>query len=111
MAVEMTRQHYDDLAYRDGQRVEADETIEFSLDGSHYRIDLSAHNAERLRKLLDEFIAAATPTSQRAKRTTRDERQRNADIRKWAKGKKYHLQPRGRIPKEIRAAYEQENPT
>src|SRR4029450_6761150 len=45
----------DDL---DGKK--ADRTVEFSLDGTNYTIDLSEANAGKLRKALDPYIAAGT---------------------------------------------------
>ena len=45
----------DDL---DGKK--ADRTVEFSLDGTAYTIDLSDANAGKLRKALDPFINAGT---------------------------------------------------
>jgi hypothetical protein len=45
----------DDL---DGKK--ADRTVEFSLDGTTYSIDLSEANAGKLRKVLDPYIAAGT---------------------------------------------------
>ena len=45
----------DDL---DGKK--ADRTVEFSLDGTSYTIDLSEANAGKLRKALDPFINAGT---------------------------------------------------
>src|SRR3954451_21155199 len=38
----------------------ADRTVEFSLDGTSYTIDLSEANAGKLRKALDPFIEAGT---------------------------------------------------
>src|SRR6185295_20407740 len=45
----------DDL---DGKK--ADRTVEFSLDGTAYTIDLSEANAGKLRKALDPYISAGT---------------------------------------------------
>ena len=50
----------DDL---DGKK--ADRTVEFSLDGVNYTIDLSEANAGKLRKALDPFIAAGTRLGRR----------------------------------------------
>jgi hypothetical protein len=37
----------------------AHETVHFELDGKHYEIDLSAENAEELRRALDPYIDLA----------------------------------------------------
>ncbi|WP_226358972.1 Lsr2 family protein, partial [Pseudonocardia sp. ICBG601] len=38
---------------------EADEQVEFSVDGRAYEIDLSTKNAEKLRESLAPYVAAA----------------------------------------------------
>ena len=38
---------------------EAEETVEFGLDGAFYEIDLSEDNAERLRDALAEYVEHA----------------------------------------------------
>ncbi len=38
---------------------EAEETVEFGLDGAFYEIDLSEDNAERLRDALSEYVEHA----------------------------------------------------
>ena len=53
----------DDL---DGQ--EADETVEFGIDGKSYEIDLSTANAGKLRDVLAEFVGSARRAGGRAKR-------------------------------------------
>ena len=53
----------DDL---DGQ--EADETVEFGIDGKSYEIDLSSANAGKLREALAEFVSSARRAGGRAKR-------------------------------------------
>ncbi|WP_433717330.1 histone-like nucleoid-structuring protein Lsr2 (plasmid) [Nocardia sp. CA-084685] len=42
---------------------EADETVSFSLDGSHYEIDLSSRNAAKLRCLFGLWCESARMTS------------------------------------------------
>src|SRR3954464_13164167 len=53
----------DDL---DGKK--ADRTVEFSLDGINYTIDLSEANAGKLRKALDPYINAGTRLGRHAGR-------------------------------------------
>ncbi|WP_224390256.1 Lsr2 family protein, partial [Pseudonocardia sp. ICBG1293] len=54
MAQQTTITLVDDL---DG--TEADEQVEFSVDGRAYEIDLSTKNAEKLRESLAPYVAAA----------------------------------------------------
>jgi hypothetical protein len=56
----------DDL---DGQS-EADETVEYALDGVTYEIDLAKDNAEALREVFAPYIAAARRTGGRARSGT-----------------------------------------
>jgi hypothetical protein len=80
---------------------EATETVSFSLDGRHYEIDLSTHNAERLRGSLADFVKAArrhTPQN-RARRTVIQPQQRV--IRDWANANGIAVNDRGRIPQNI----------
>jgi hypothetical protein len=98
----------DDL---DGKK--ADRTVEFSLDGASYTIDLSDSNAGKLRKALDPFINAGTRVGRggatRARvssgartATSRDE---NRAIREWALANGHQISERGRIPQGVSDAY------
>jgi hypothetical protein len=100
----------------DGESV-ADETIEFSIDGVSYEIDLSRANVEKLRAGLEPWISkarkvggrqrkpkAATATAPRGKKAAVD-REQTAATREWARKNGYNVSSRGRIPSEIAAAY------
>jgi hypothetical protein len=89
---------------------DADETVRFGLDGVSFEIDLSKKNAAKLRDQLALFVGSARKTGGRRRRgagvrpgavsgTT-------ADIREWARANGYEVSDRGRIPADIRAAYE-----
>ena len=99
---------YDDIE----KSVEADETVSFGLDGETYEIDLTAKNAAALRDAIAPYKAEARRVSGgRAKSATRRGRTTavagNAtDIRAWAKAKGMTVNDRGRVPAEVRAAYE-----
>ena len=92
---------------------EADRTIEFSLDGVNYAIDLSDKNAGKLRKALEPYIAAGTrvgragvqrrsPGRGRADGAVmRSSRDQNQAIREWAASNGHELSSRGRIPASI----------
>jgi hypothetical protein len=104
----------DDL---DGKK--ADRTVEFSLDGSSYTIDLSETNAGKLRKALDPFIAAGTRMGRSSPRggvrtvrggpTARPagSRDENKLIRDWAVQNGHQISERGRIPQSVSSAYRQ----
>ena len=92
----------------------ADRTVEFSLDGTAYTIDLSEANAGKLRKALDPFINAGTRigrsgTGRVAGRSTpvrtAGSRDENRLIREWAAQHGHQISERGRIPQSVSSAY------
>ena len=91
---------------------EADEQVEFSVDGKSYEIDLSAQNSAKLRDALAPFISAArrrtgrrvTSAGAAPARPTSD-REHNQDIRKWAASQGMKISERGRIPSNVLEAY------
>ncbi|MGH3434949.1 MAG: histone-like nucleoid-structuring protein Lsr2 [Sciscionella sp.] len=111
MAQQVTVTLVDDL---DGS--EADETVDFGLDGAQYQIDLSGDNAERLRDVLGEFVEAARRSGRRrgpgrprgsgaGGRSATAEREQNQAIREWARKNGFDVSERGRIPAEVLDAY------
>lgn len=105
---------------------EADETVEFGLDGTTYEIDLSDANAAALRDTLADYVAHARKQSGR--RRTRSggssasaaaapaagkrtpgraavDREQNQAIREWARKQGMTVSERGRIPSEVSEAY------
>ena len=107
MAKQTTVTLVDDL---DGS--EADEQVEFAVDGRAYEIDLSAANSSRLREALAPFISAARRTGGRrgatapATRPSTD-REQNQAIREWAQQQGLKISERGRIPSNVLEAYHQ----
>ena len=109
MAKQTTVTLVDDL---DGS--EADEQVEFAVDGKSYEIDLSAANSARLRDALAPFLSAARRTSGRRRssstpapaRPTTD-REQNQAIREWAQQQGMKISERGRIPSNVLEAYHQ----
>ncbi|OEU94388.1 histone-like nucleoid-structuring protein Lsr2 [Streptomyces oceani] len=93
---------------------EADETVTFALDGKSYEIDLNTANADKLRDALADFVKAG----RRAGRSGRGKGggrtassgggsgPDTAKIRAWAKEQGYEVNDRGRVPANIREAYE-----
>jgi hypothetical protein len=104
----------DDL---DGKK--ADRTVEFSLDGISYTIDLSEANAGKLRKALDPYINAGTRlgrgtaariAGRRAVPSrTAGSRDENRLIREWALANGHQISERGRIPQSVTDAYRSAN--
>jgi hypothetical protein len=99
----------DDL---DGKK--ADRTVEFSLDGINYTIDLSEANAGKLRKALDPYINAGTrlgrgtgriPARRPVAGRTAGSRDENRLIREWAVANGHQISERGRIPQSVTDAY------
>ncbi len=103
---------------------EADETVEFGIDGKSYEIDLSTANAGKLREALAEFVAAARRMGGRGRRSAGAatsaaataaprrgsvDREQNQAIREWARKHDYKVSDRGRIPSEVLEAYHQAN--
>lgn len=112
MAQKVTVQLVDDL---DGG--EASSTVEFSLDGVDYTIDLSEDNQAELRGALESFVSAARRIGGRKKQArpgkktvaaapTAKDRERNQAIREWAREQGMQVSDRGRIPAEIVEAYD-----
>ncbi|MEV8310617.1 Lsr2 family protein [Streptomyces flavidovirens] len=95
---------------------EADETVTFALDGKTYEIDLTTANADKLRGLLDPYTKSGRRTGGRAasgrgkaRAAAAGGNQNTAEIRKWAKANGYNVNDRGRVPADIREAYEKAN--
>jgi hypothetical protein len=94
---------------------EADETIQFSLDGIAYEIDLSEGNAEALRETLARYVDAARRVGGRASRRSGGSSAKGrpghdaldmSSLRSWARDNGYQISDRGRVSSEVRAAYE-----
>ncbi|WP_406634325.1 Lsr2 family protein [Amycolatopsis sp. WGS_07] len=108
MAQKVLVEMIDDL---DGS--EAGQTVPFGLDGVQYEIDLSDENAAALREQLADFIASARRTGGRkttvrnSAAPTAEERERSKAIRTWAIDNNWAIAERGRIPREVVAAYEE----
>lgn len=119
---------------------EAAETVPFELDGHAYEIDLSAANAERLRKSLLPVMEAARPMRGPLKKqgkarirnrqiavtppspvqrpaipvqregSHRKGRAERARIREWGLANGHQVGGRGRIPDAVVTAYRQAHP-
>lgn len=117
MAQKVTVTLVDDV---DGSQ--AEETVEFGLDGANYQIDLSGGNAQKLREALAEFVeharraggrkrapGRASVGAGRAPRPASADREQNQAIREWARKQGHKVSDRGRIPAEVLEAYHKKN--
>lgn len=101
----------------DLEGVQADETVTFALDGISYEIDLTHDNAEKLRELLAPYTDKGRRQSSRSGAGRGRAAARGAGrapggdpdtdkVRAWAKENGLDVKDRGRVPGEIRKAYE-----
>jgi Lsr2 len=94
----------------------ADETVEFGLDGVTFEIDLTTKNAAKLRADLTKWIDAgrrvggrrrgrgAVAGAGRGGRASID-REQSAAIREWARRNGHNVSTRGRIPADVIDAF------
>ena len=100
----------------------ADETVTFALDGVAYEIDLKSDNAEKLRGLLAPYVEKGRKQSGRltaprrggsggrsSGRAASAGQADTAKIRTWAKENGHAVNDRGRVPSNVREAYEKAN--
>lgn len=91
---------------------EASETVSFALDGTSYEIDLNADNAAKLRDALAVYIGHGRKVSGGGKRGGRRAASSSngsvspKEIRDWARSNGYSVPERGRIPADVRSAFE-----
>lgn len=90
-------------------------TIEFSVGGKNYVIDLSEQHADEFNKALAPYIeharrARRAPANKRKSRSSseaaRVKRQKNAEIRAWALENGVTISKRGQLGQDTIAAYE-----
>ena len=91
---------------------DATRTVTFALDGKAYEIDLNDDNLKKLSEALSPFVengrrisgAAGRRMSSRASSGTNGDA---SSVRAWAREQGYEVSDRGRVPKEIRSAYDE----
>ena len=88
-------------------------TVELTLDGVQYQVDLSTANQRGLSDALAPYLRAAHTVGGRRKpggapRTTTIASD-NATIRSWAQANGYQISSRGRVSAEVRRAFEEAN--
>jgi Lsr2 len=90
---------------------DAEQTVEFGLDGVSYTIDLSEKNASKLRKALEPYLSVAAKAGRALGRRDAagpsrvSARETNQAIRKWAVKNGWAVSERGRIPSSVVEAY------
>ena len=96
----------------DDGNVEAEETLQFSLGGSAYEVDVCGKHAQQIRDGLEPFVAharktsAANSSSRRRPGRTAAGRDQTASVRSWAKDHGIQVNERGRIPASVVKEYE-----
>jgi septation ring formation regulator EzrA len=97
---------------------EATQTLNYTVDGQEYEIDLSEENVERFHEALEPFVSASRQVQRQAAPTRRsrgDGRRRSGSrerddipqIRAWAESQGMDVSARGRVKKEIIDAYDE----
>lgn len=91
---------------------EAEETVEFGLDGVTYEVDLSNQNAAKLREDLAPWIGVARRSGGRRQTRRRSSggptsstREELARMREWGRENGYKVSDRGRVSQEVQDAY------
>lgn len=93
---------------------EADETVSFALDGTSYEIDLNEANATKLREAMATYVGHARKvTGSRGRRTGSGAAKAATgsgpsakEVREWARENGHDVPDRGRIPAEVREAFD-----
>jgi hypothetical protein len=88
------------------------ETVTFGLDGKSYEIDLTSKNATALRRAIKPYVDAGRPLKGSSTRRRPVRSKVGADsrtIKEWARANGYTVKDRGRVPNEIRQAFEAAN--
>ena len=92
---------------------DAVETIAFGLDGTSYEIDLNKKNAASLRDALASYVGNARKVSgsrRGGRRTTAAALGPSArEVRDWARSNGFKVPDRGRIPADVREAFDKKH--
>ena len=87
----------------------ADETLQFSVGGAQYEIDLSKKNARAFRRQVAPFIEDARRAGRGQRRQpgrAQSGRRPSSEVRAWAKDQGIAVSERGRIPADVVQQYE-----
>ncbi|MDQ6840150.1 MAG: Lsr2 family protein [Actinomycetota bacterium] len=96
----------------DEDDIEAVETVTFGYEGTNYAFELCADHLEEFNNVMQGYVASARRAEgQRRSRSgagarSSANREDPGAMREWARGAGYEVSDRGRIPAEIRDAYD-----
>ncbi|GAB3491453.1 histone-like nucleoid-structuring protein Lsr2 [Flexivirga sp.] len=91
---------------------EASETVNFSLDGKSYEIDLSAANSAQLRDDFAKWIGHARAVRGRTRVAAPTRSAGRTDLNKvrdWGRKNGFKVSDRGRVSAEVQEAYARAN--
>ncbi|MFN2625524.1 MAG: Lsr2 family protein [Mycobacteriales bacterium] len=93
-----------------GDGKEGEATVEFSIDGRSYEIDVCAEHNTEIHNAFAAYVGAARRSGSGLRRGRRGrgggDRERVAEIRAWARQQGLHVSERGRIAATIAEKYE-----
>jgi len=101
----------------DERSMPAVETVQFSYNGQPYEFELCADHLKEFHELMQRYASAARPTGRGTGggrgRAARPARRASGPeltaLRAWAQENGYAINERGRIPLQVRKAYEEAN--
>jgi hypothetical protein len=90
---------------------DATQTVSFALDGTSYEIDLNDKNAAALRDSLATYVGHGRKVSgsRRGRRSSSSSSgggHSAKEIREWARSNGHKVPERGRIPSDVREAFD-----
>ena len=89
---------------------DATQTVSFGLDGTSYEIDLNDKNAAALRDAMSAYVGHARKVtgSRRGRRSSASSANGHSakEIREWARSNGHKVPERGRIPSDVREAFD-----
>lgn len=91
---------------------EASETVNFSIDGKAYEIDLSAANSAQLRDDFAKWVGHARPVRGGRARVAPVRAAGRNDlnkVREWGRKNGFKVSDRGRVSAEVQEAYARAN--
>ena len=86
-------------------------TVAFGFEGGQYEIDLTDAERDKLAKALAPYIEAGRKTAGRGVRRSAGKTATSggptpAEVREWGKANGFSVPDRGRVPAEVREAYD-----
>jgi hypothetical protein len=96
---------------------DAVETVSFGLDGTSYEIDLNKKNAAALRDAIGQYVGHARKVTggggrrggRRSSGSAASLGPSAREVRDWARSNGFKVPDRGRIPADVREAFDKAN--